>query len=438
MDASKHTDVCYSEDSFEIRKMVNQKRFKALRKLSREMYEVEFGKRVQTIKIPIYLGFHILNMAKLRMNAFYFDFLMRYLNRELFNTILTDTDSLGLNLGRMTIDECVLAENQNAYTHLRKHWCKDSGPHPDAFLTRTCCEKHQLYDSREPGLFKIEVDRAVVAVALSPKCYVLGFKDHSLKLTTKGIADKARAINSPLQTFKAVMRNHSSHTVTNRGFMQVAGEMRTYSVDRVGLNYAYFKRQVLSNGYHTKTLPLTLKPHKKAYICLSTDYPDLSPFCCKTDYMLSYLGGSFPSILHALTVFKLYRAHSGESHNQIAGELEEIFSMQNERGLMEKFANIKSDSVWLAELETLIFTLISIRVKAHPSLLAQIRSCPNMNFVYATQFSHQLGNGQKASVTRFCPLSQHAGNNFIGRAYDKLKACMQPDSISPFINPLNV
>ncbi|KAJ8311948.1 LOW QUALITY PROTEIN: hypothetical protein KUTeg_010501 [Tegillarca granosa] len=63
---------------------VNNPRFRQLCNLSDDVYETEFSKSNITVNLPIQLGYMILNYAKLSFLKFYYDCLLKYVDRRNF------------------------------------------------------------------------------------------------------------------------------------------------------------------------------------------------------------------------------------------------------------------------------------------------------------------------------------------------------------------
>jgi hypothetical protein len=73
----KHRSIVYSSDSKKASLSVRDFKFVSLEELSPDFYEIMNEKRHITLDIPVVLGFTILQLAKLRMLEFYYDFVDR-------------------------------------------------------------------------------------------------------------------------------------------------------------------------------------------------------------------------------------------------------------------------------------------------------------------------------------------------------------------------
>ena len=72
---------------------VNNPRFARMNELSDDMFETELYKTNIKINMSIHIGFAVLGYAKLFLLKFYFSFLLKFVGRENFEYLETDTDS---------------------------------------------------------------------------------------------------------------------------------------------------------------------------------------------------------------------------------------------------------------------------------------------------------------------------------------------------------
>ena len=105
MDRSKHTETKYLNDE-KTHKTINGKMFKRLNNLSKELYEVELAKSKIEHRVPITVGFFILQYAKLRMLELYCNFFDRFCDVDKFEELEMDTDSLCLALAQENLYDC--------------------------------------------------------------------------------------------------------------------------------------------------------------------------------------------------------------------------------------------------------------------------------------------------------------------------------------------
>ena len=102
----RHRDVSYcTEKAASL--MVNDKRFRQLEIVVDDAYEVEMNKKTVKYTLPVHVGFFVLQYAKMRMLQFYYDFIIRYVERPLFQYCEMDTDNAYLALAGESVDALV-------------------------------------------------------------------------------------------------------------------------------------------------------------------------------------------------------------------------------------------------------------------------------------------------------------------------------------------
>ena len=81
MNKEKFSKINYVKGETNACMKTNESNFKKLTELDDSLYEVESAKKQLNLDLPIYLGYFILQYAKLRMLEFYFDFVDTYIER---------------------------------------------------------------------------------------------------------------------------------------------------------------------------------------------------------------------------------------------------------------------------------------------------------------------------------------------------------------------
>ena len=117
------------------------------------MYEITSRKPRITIHRAFHVGIAVYQLAKLRVLEFYHDFLDYFVDRQDFELIQMDTDSLYFALSASKLEEVVKSGLQSEFVSWKKNWLA-----LDTFSNRT------------PGLFKLEFE-GHRAIAICSKCY---------------------------------------------------------------------------------------------------------------------------------------------------------------------------------------------------------------------------------------------------------------------------
>ena len=233
--------------------------------LSDTTVEITSLPRKVVYDLPIQIGFMVYQYAKLKMLSFYYDFLLRYVDRKDFELCEMDTDSLYFALSTDTLEEAVIPEMREEFFRERHKWLPsescDISYHRESYIkARThnlvwlpppCCQERTVYDQRTPGLFKIEWEGDVMT-SLNSKCY-LG-EGKTQKMSCKGVIQHQNSLD--MKKYRNVLETRKSHHVTNKNFRTHEHSMVTYQQSKTGLNYMYVKRKVCSDG--VSTIPLDI------------------------------------------------------------------------------------------------------------------------------------------------------------------------------------
>jgi len=249
-------------------KAVNDALFENLTEIGGEYYEVESFKQRIDLNLPNQIGYFILQLAKLHMLSFYYDFLEIFLGRERFQLTQMDTDSLYFAISTDTIEESIKPSMKEIYEKAMNGNCRDTfepfmketqNEHT-VWFPRKCCKKHEHFDRRTPGLFKLEFSGDFM-ISLCSKSYLIADED-KIKFSSKGI--NKRFITDPKSLFQQCLENRKGVEGKNIGFRMKENNMYTYQQDKVGFSYVYCKRKIMDDGLNTLPLDITLSPCKKA------------------------------------------------------------------------------------------------------------------------------------------------------------------------------
>jgi len=224
-----------------------------LEELYGETYEVTSTKREIKEDLPLQIGAAVYQLAKLRMLKFYYDFIDKYIDRSDFELLEMDTDSNYFAFSADNIDKLIKPEMRDEYEKDKHNFLpresQDLHPTFQVDGQRFTLEK---YDTRTPGLFKVEAKKYKM-ISLCSKMYCAGDeidigKD---KFSCKGIQKEGNNIS--YKTFESVLHGNK-HSVVNQGFRYVDGTMKSYEQTKKGLSFVYHKRIVEPDGISTRPL----------------------------------------------------------------------------------------------------------------------------------------------------------------------------------------
>ena len=155
--------------------------------IENDFYKIEMSQKSITHDLPIQLGFHILQLAKLRMLQFYYNCIDKYFDQSDFEYIESDTDCTYMVLSRQSLWEIMKPEFKDEFDCRYLGNCNDNVSFEvdsETNFPGDCCDAHRTFDSRAPGLFKLEASRKAM-IALSSKSYIPD-KGESQELTKGG------------------------------------------------------------------------------------------------------------------------------------------------------------------------------------------------------------------------------------------------------------
>ncbi len=310
----KHRNVKFVQGIKAAKNCVNNTRFCSLNTLSEsdQVYEVENYKKAIKMDTPIACGYMVLQYAKLIHNIFYYDFLCEFLQPGSFCMLQCDTDSAYICISGEKLIDIVKPNRLNEFKRLVYGSCDDKiqivPGVGNRYIARECCEKHNKYDSKEPGIYKEEMRGVKEGIGLSSKSYLLitdkkiepcqtplsvlksrvmvnkamKLKCQSLyrkvkwyhtkpqkrevkwyfKLVSKGVSK--RNVRKPVYIYRHVIRTQERMGSVNKGIRLWDNSLYTYMQNKLAFSYYYCKREVDQNGSSTRPLNIVLQPIQKS------------------------------------------------------------------------------------------------------------------------------------------------------------------------------
>lgn len=140
MNKEKHTNVTYCATKEKAGYFASKKRFRTLTELENNYFEIEHANTRIKLDLPIQIGYFVLQYAKLRMLEFHYDCVDKFCNREDFQLMAMDTDSLYMALSADCLTDIIKPDMQSLFEKEKHQWSA-------------------AFDRREPGLFKEEFVR---------------------------------------------------------------------------------------------------------------------------------------------------------------------------------------------------------------------------------------------------------------------------------------
>ena len=256
---SQHTVTKYLNDE-KTHSAINIKLFKRLNSITDQLYEVELVKSEIEHQEPIFVGFFILQYAKLRMSELYYNVFKKFCDTGKYEELEMDTDSLDLAVSEENLEDNILPAKRNEWEAIRSRGCTDSftANATGNFFPRTCCTADKKHEKREPGLFKEEF-RCSEMLCLCSKTYCCyNRKSNKYKFSSKGLNKRTLEDcgDGSMTKYPKVYEEAVNVTSANRRFRTMKHSVATYEQTKKGISYFYPKRLVEADGIHTKLLDL--------------------------------------------------------------------------------------------------------------------------------------------------------------------------------------
>ena len=383
---------------------INSPRFRKVSEMDGEFFEIESVKSRIYLDTAVYLGFSVLNLAKLRVLEFYYQCLDEIVERKDFQMVQMDTDSFYLTLSRETLGEVVMPNKKYVYNSWLYERC-DDGLEPLWFM-RDCCDKHRKYDRRAPAIFKEEA-RGNEIIALSSKTYVLKQTD-GCKLSCKGINKKS--VKNPIDIYSEVLQTGNSEEGQNRGMRAKDNTIFSYTQRRTGFSYLYCKCKVMNDSVTTVPLDITLSPWEipEQYVFGFAWDPLSPPF----PWTLVFERYTFISAEH-LFLYRFASFHADE----VVSQAIKISTAPEEIRVLASL--VKPSDRWREEKRDVMLEVLLVKMRSQPN----VRNClkHNLPFVYAHPKDYYLGVGMSKQVASISTPEEFRGRNVLGELWSEVR-----------------
>lgn len=315
-----HRNVSFTDNTSVISMYINSPRFKGLRKISSDIYEVSALRRTYKIEHPAHIGVTVLQAAKVHMLRLYYRLFYDTLDPRKYYLAYCDTDSYYVCTSENSLFECVAEGKQNLfriraneYVVLYEDQLRIPGLLHTEFIGDTiiCCAPKTYIAftmKRVDGYILIRAIRGSEYYIGEDKqdcsdkgkdsedkhdCSDKGGDEESRResIVVEGMrgytADRAYPIKSgakgvvknvlmkdPVRPFVHVFEYKEAYQVENRGFrvplgnhgiiegihVDDPGKLCLYVQLKEGFAFFYCKRQVAWDNISTRALPVVISP----------------------------------------------------------------------------------------------------------------------------------------------------------------------------------
>ena len=225
----KMINVKLVNDKKTYQKCVNKPSFISQKIFNKNFVAIHCSKTVVTLSKPVYVGFTILELSKLLMYQFHYDYVLKIFNAKL---LFTDTDSLVYEIKDSNVyDQCFKGKN-----------LFDLSGYPNDSVYYDSSNKKVL------GKMKDELNgsKIVEFIGLKSKMHSLISSDNKEVNEAKGVNKKLRHNEYVDVLFNKKVVRHKMKRIHSK-----LHEIGTYDLNKISLSCFDDKRYVLGDGINT-------------------------------------------------------------------------------------------------------------------------------------------------------------------------------------------
>ncbi|XP_046547498.1 uncharacterized protein LOC124257474 [Haliotis rubra] len=251
MNVRKHVSVELVNTAKRLRKLCAKPTFEAFKIFNPDLAAVHLKKDTLFLNQPVYAGFSILDLSKVHMYNFHYNFIKPNYGQKA-QLCFTDTDS-----------PCYEIETPDLYA--------DMGRHSDLFDTSNYAKDHPLFSQKNEnvlGKFKDELQgkNLLEFLGLRPKMYSMFYKEtetktvkvekviivHDIeKKTAKGITETVRDKHLRHALYKQCLFDQKQFRHEVGQIQSKNHQLYTASINKISLSPFDDKRYVLTDGIST-------------------------------------------------------------------------------------------------------------------------------------------------------------------------------------------
>jgi hypothetical protein len=143
--------------------------------------------------------------------------------------------------------DIIKPEMRDIYNNERCNWFPVENTH-------YIYKEQSLFESRTPGLFKVEFSGDGMVCLSSKLYYCLGDKTNKSKFSSKGIQKNNNSYLLQYANFKKVLHENITMHVENTGMRYVNNSVVWYYTYKMGLTTKYNKRIIMDDNVSTAPL----------------------------------------------------------------------------------------------------------------------------------------------------------------------------------------
>jgi hypothetical protein len=235
----KHLDIKLCTNSNLLAKHAVSPLFKRFKRFNENLVAVELRRSQVLMNRPIYVGFSVLELSKLKMYSFHYEYMKRkYPNDGQVNLLYMDTDSF-------MYEFCTNNLYDDMYDDLAEHY-DTSDYSPDH-------TNYSLQNKKVLGKWKDELNGIPIQeiVALKAKMYSVKSLDNPEKKVAKGIPRVFLRQHLTHKDYRQCLSDNRSQHAKASTIRSIDHKLYTMIISKKGLDCNDSKRVILFNNHDT-------------------------------------------------------------------------------------------------------------------------------------------------------------------------------------------
>ena len=246
-------EVIFATNEKQSKRLISKPNFKEFRIINSNLTLVNMAKTTILFNKPIFVGAAVLDISKVHMYSFHYDYMMRKympeqvnVNSERDNTLFTDRISVLFTDTDSLVYQIYTDDFYRDMKEDMEQWY-DTSDYPPS---HPC---HSKQNTKRLGFFKDETNGVPILefIGLRAKMYSIRLADGTTKMTAKGIDRGLVKRNIKYEQYTACLEDYTRTTANFKIIRSSRQELFTMDISKIGLSPYDDKRYLLKNSPKT-------------------------------------------------------------------------------------------------------------------------------------------------------------------------------------------
>ena len=257
-------EVVFATNEKQSKRLISKPNFKEFRIINSNLTLVNMAKTTILFNKPIFVGAAVLDISKVHMYSFHYDYMMRkYMpeqvndNSERDNALFTDRISVLFTDTDSLVYQIYTDDFYRDMKEDMEQWY-DTSDYPPS---HPC---HSKQNTKRLGFFKDETNGVPILefIGLRAKMYSIRLADGTTKMTAKGIDRGFVKRSIKHEQYRACLEDYTRTTANFKTIRSSRQELFTMDISKIGLSPYDDKRYLLKNSPKTLAYGHYLIPKK--------------------------------------------------------------------------------------------------------------------------------------------------------------------------------